>query len=50
MLSSIPFEMLEQHRGNVGRVPERESKDINQTLPSLCGIPLDKGSRQCGFC
>ena len=33
--------MLEQHRGNVARIPKRRSKDRNETLPSLCSISLD---------
>ena len=41
--------LLEQHRGNLKQVPERRFKDRIETLPSLCGISLDKGSRQCGF-
>ena len=47
MLSSIPFGMLEQHGGNVGQVPERVSKNRDKILPSLCGVSLDKGERQC---
>jgi len=44
-LSSTPFGMLEQYGGNVGQVPERRSKNRSKTLPSLCGISLDKGRR-----
>jgi len=48
-LSSIPFRMLEQHRGNIEWVPERISKDRNETLQSLCDISLDKGGGWCDF-
>ena len=31
------------------QVPEGVSKNRDKTLPSLCGISLDKGRRRCGF-